>query len=407
MSAEKAQEFTRRLEKVLTNDAERREFFKAANELSKNPSLVLRQNRLRAVQRENYSAWVEGPVAWSADAFFAKTECRSEIRKHPAVLSGGFYWQEGAAVEAVEILDPRPNDWVLDLCAAPGSKSTQIAERLYSGSGWLVANEVDRGRAEKLRQILGRHGALWATVTSLSPEALLVKCGHEVFDKILIDAPCSGESLFAKRADRRTDVFDREVKNCVQIQKQLLNSALKLLKAGGQILYSTCTYSRDENEDMVAGFVAEHEDLRLLKSGRRWPHVDQVPGGYWALIQNTTAEISPRNPAKTLFGNWEGVLWSAGLHWDGEVDLFATAMAPVIGPDRFPKEVQKPKLPVFEDFVIDLQQAQKYWTGEAIRNEAFQGGRNYRLIFDGLPVGGGRGVEGRLNSYLPKGLRVS
>lgn len=407
----KSTDFSRRLARVLENAAERLEFEQALQSLGANPPIVLRRNRLRKCLQSEYQSWVAGPVAWSPDSFFAKTELRSAFKNHPYVQSGALYWQEGAATEAVEVLDPQPDDLVLDLCAAPGSKATHIAERLAYGQGWLWANEVNRGRAGKLADILARHGAIWSTVSAM-PGTSMVERFTEVFDCVLLDAPCSGESLFAKRAEDRADVTDRDVHQCVEIQRGLLENALDLAKPGGKILYSTCTYNLEENEEVVAWLKQNRPgEFEVISESRRWPHRDGVPGGYMALLKKSGV-IKTTSVETLKLQDWKGIVTSGGQGWDGEMNDYAFLMSPVDLIDkRVPRSMQKDpatyNLRKFESLEIDdLALAQSYLSGQAIRDSRIESSKFYRLVFKGCPIGGGKGVEGRLNSFLPKGLRV-
>ncbi len=410
MTADLPKEFARRLAEVLDNNAERLEFARSCRAMAEDPVIVLRPHRLRPVDTALVERWKLRDLPWSPGSFFAKPSFRPELRHHPLVASGSFYWQEGAAVEAAEVLSPSPNDRVLDLCAAPGSKATHLAEFLAGGSGWLVANEVDRSRAEKLRQILARHGTLWTSVTSMPVDGLIAHFREASFDKILLDAPCSGESLFAKRRDYRKDVYDREVRQAAVLQRSLLERASRLLAAGGRLLYSTCTYSRIENEEIIEGFLKEAGgEYSLIREGRRWPHRDGVPGGYWALLERPG---SRKTPARLELNNWRGVLASGGYLWNGEADLFHWGMQ--VGEaglvDRLkatsPLPIQVSEEISFRPFDLTEDQARRYWTGEALRHDDFVGGENFRLFFNNSPVGSGRGVEGRLNTFLPKALRL-
>jgi hypothetical protein len=138
------------------------------------------------------------------------------------------------------------------------------------------------------------------------------------FDAVLVDAPCSGESLFAKRSDDRSDVSDGEVKRCSKRQKKILDSAVVLLRGGGRILYSTCTYSKEENEEVVQDFLKRYPYFQLVKEQRRWPHQDQVVGGYCALLQDTR-EDELRKDLKVEFGH--GLVRQGAQRWNKEQEL--------------------------------------------------------------------------------------
>ncbi len=193
-------------------------------------------------------------------------EDAQHIGVHPFHHAGAIYVQEPSAMSAVAMLDVKKGDKVLDLCAAPGSKSTQIAAAL-GGEGLLWCNEIVRSRASILLQNLERCGVKNAVVSSVSPEVL---CPELVgyFDKILVDAPCSGEGMFRKDKDARLHWTPEHSISCANRQLMILNSAKVALKAGGELVYSTCTYSKEENEDVITQFLCENPEFELIDSGQ-------------------------------------------------------------------------------------------------------------------------------------------
>lgn len=186
---------------------------------------------------------------------------------HFAHIQGLFYLQEPSAGSAVELLDVKPDDFVLDLCAAPGSKSTQILDRL--DSGFLLANEIDARRAQILLSNMERMGAENFMVTSMDSSTL---CGQlpEAFDKILVDAPCSGEGMMKKHEAAMAQWSYDNVLLCAARQKEILKEAWQALKPGGTLVYSTCTYAREENEENVAWLLETFPDARQLDCNADW-----------------------------------------------------------------------------------------------------------------------------------------
>lgn len=186
----------------------------------------------------------------------------SSLGSNPLHHSGAFYIQEPSATSAVTMLDVNEGDFVLDLCAAPGGKSTQIGAKL-NGTGLLWSNEIVKNRANILLSNIERMGIKNAVVSNCRPEVLcqnLTNC----FDKVLVDAPCSGEGMFRKNTDAQTQWSVEHVKSCAQRQLLILNSAKNALKAGGTLLYSTCTFSSEENEGVIAQFLSENPDFELV-----------------------------------------------------------------------------------------------------------------------------------------------
>ena len=184
------------------------------------------------------------------------------LGNHPAHLAGLFYMQEPSASSAVEVLDVQEGDWVLDMCAAPGGKSTQIAAKLQH-SGLLVSNEIEAKRAAVLMSNMERLGFSECMITNARPDELAKEMGGW-FDKVLVDAPCSGEGMFKKHAKAMDDWSVEHVASCAMRQKLILESAYETLKEEGILVYSTCTYSMEENEEVIYAFLKHHEDMELL-----------------------------------------------------------------------------------------------------------------------------------------------
>ncbi len=180
---------------------------------------------------------------------------------------GAFYIQEPSATSAVELLGVEKGDFVLDLCAAPGGKSTQIGAKL-DGTGLLWSNEIVRNRANILLSNIERMGISNAVVSSERPDRLCAQLAGR-FDRVLVDAPCSGEGMFRKNTEAQREWSVEHVKSCAQRQLNILNSAKLALKDGGVMVYSTCTFSREENEEVIERFLSENPDFSLEE-----PNVD-------------------------------------------------------------------------------------------------------------------------------------
>lgn len=194
-------------------------------------------------------------VAWCQEGFYIDHEVRPG--KNPYYYAGLYYVQEPTAMAAVEVLAPEPGDWVLDLCAAPGGKSTQIGAKL-KGQGILVANELVNSRAGILSTNIERMGIKNAIVTNEFPKRL-VDSFYQSFDRILVDAPCSGEGMFRKDPGALADWSLERVSRCVGKQEKILESAHRLLKPGGVLVYSTCTFSPEEDEQIIEAFIHKYD----------------------------------------------------------------------------------------------------------------------------------------------------
>ena len=175
--------------------------------------------------------------------------------RHPYHHAGAFYAQEPSASAPAALLDVHPGMRVADLCAAPGGKTSQLAAAL-AGHGVLLANEFVAARAEVLRQNLERMGVTNAIVTN-EDTARLAAAYPGRFDRILVDAPCSGEGMFRKTPEARDEWSENNVKICAVRQAEILREAWKTLRPGGLLIYSTCTFNRLENEGSLEGLLAE------------------------------------------------------------------------------------------------------------------------------------------------------
>ncbi|MEG0379492.1 MAG: RsmF rRNA methyltransferase first C-terminal domain-containing protein, partial [Eubacterium sp.] len=202
-------------------------------------------------------------VDWCPTGYYIDNEVRPG--KNPAYYAGIYYVQEPTAMTSAEALEPQPGDWVLDLCAAPGGKSTQLACKLQ-GKGLLVANELINNRADILTSNVERMGVTNALLLNEFPERLTARF-YERFDRILVDAPCSGEGMFRKDSSTTDDWSQERVLRCAERQMKILETVDKLLKPGGVVVYSTCTFSPEENEQIVENFLGnnryELEEINL------------------------------------------------------------------------------------------------------------------------------------------------
>lgn len=224
-------------------------------------------------------------------------------------LAGLYYIQEPSAMLVADALPIEPDDFVLDMCGAPGGKSCQVAGKL-SGEGVLIANDIDSSRARILSENVERFGLENTIVTNVDPMRF-TSMFQESFDKIVLDAPCSGEGMFRK-LDQAVDTWSLDkVKECAHIQKNLIKGAYDLLRPGGMVIYSTCTYSYEENEAIVHYAIDElgFKLLPLSKSHglcpgvdldeviRCYPHHYQGEGHFIALLQKPGD--APRKQVRT------------------------------------------------------------------------------------------------------------
>lgn len=219
-------------------------------------------------------------VTWANDAYYYDEEKRPG--KHPYHEMGLYYIQEPSAMSAAALLAPKPGMRVLDLCAAPGGKSTQLATYL-GDSGLLVSNEINTQRSRILSQNIERMGIKNAIVTN-EDSFMLASHFPSFFNAIQVDAPCSGEGMFRKLPEAVNEWSPQNVEICAARQKEILDNAATMLKAGGTIVYSTCTFSKEENEDVIEYFLQEHPDFTVEKLERFWPHKQDGEGHFVAKL---------------------------------------------------------------------------------------------------------------------------
>ncbi len=180
----------------------------------------------------------------------------------PEYLAGGFYMQEASASAAVTIMNPRGGLKVLDLCAAPGSKTTEILE-LMGHEGLVVCNEIDHKRSKILLENVERNGASNCIVLNNDTKDIANHFG-EYFDMVLCDAPCSGEGMMRKNSEAINQWTPQLVEHCASLQKEILENAYHCLKENGILLYSTCTLNKKENEFQINDFLDRHPDMKMV-----------------------------------------------------------------------------------------------------------------------------------------------
>ena len=236
------------------------------------------------------------PVPWSASGFYVSHT--DQLGSHALHHAGAFYMQEASAQVVPISLEPQPGERVLDLCAAPGGKSTHLAA-LMGNTGLLVCNEPVPNRARVLQENLERIGSN-AVVTQEDPARLAAAWGA-FFDRVLVDAPCSGEGMFRKSLAAVRDWSPAHVLACSKRQAQILESAAELLKVGGTLVYSTCTFAPEENEEAITRFLEAHPEFALeviagLPAGlnsigsRLMPHVNRGEGHFVARLRKIGGE---------------------------------------------------------------------------------------------------------------------
>ena len=256
-------------------------------------------------------------IPWTENGFFYPP--KAHPAQHPFYRCGLYYLQEPSAMAPASLLPVQPGDRVLDLCAAPGGKATELGARL-KGQGLLAANDASSTRAKALLRNLELFGISNGFVTNETPDRL-TSAFLEFFDKILVDAPCSGEGMFRKEPAARKTWSLEKSDSCAKLQREILTQAVQMLAPGGLLMYSTCTFAPIENEGAVS-YILEHfpemdllelpqehgfspgnplwgnEDSRLTRCLRLWPHRCQGEGHFLALFQKTSSPENSRPSSK-------------------------------------------------------------------------------------------------------------
>lgn len=252
------------------------------------------------------------PIPWTSDGFYYQGE--DKPAKHPYYYAGLYYLQEPSAMTPAEVLPIEEGDYVLDCCAAPGGKSTKLISKLKH-QGLLVTNDISNSRAQALLKNIELCGADNAFVTS-EDTSKLAKYFPNFFDKILIDAPCSGEGMFRKEPAMLKSWNEDSNLYYHNLQMEIVEAALKMLKDGGSIVYSTCTFDPQENEDIIKHLLSLDDSLHTVTINNRYeqfahgqdledairiyPHLVKGEGHFVCLIQKGTKQdnVSPKTIAK-------------------------------------------------------------------------------------------------------------
>ena len=380
-----------------------------------------------------------GPVPWEPLGFYFDSQARPGL--HPYHEAGVYYLQEASAMAPVALLDPQPGERVLDLCAAPGGKATQIAGRM-EGRGLLVANEIHPKRAAVLSRNVERMGVSNALVTSESPQKLAARLPG-FFHRVLVDAPCSGEGMFRKEEAAVTDWSPETVAMCARRQREILDRAAALVAPGGRLVYSTCTFASEEDEQIAEWFLETHpafapEPVKApwFASGspgtyRLWPHKLLGEGHFAAVFTRTEpgeSETPALLPQAKLPKSWENFRRETDISLPaGTPVLFGTVLylTPPETPELRGLTVPRPGLALGEiredrflpahalalfqpagapeaDYSWDSPEIGAYLHGEALSSPR----RGWVLVtVDGVSLGWAKGDGRWLKNHYPKGLR--
>ena len=377
-------------------------------------------------------------VPWEPNGFYYDPDSRPGL--HPYHEAGVYYLQEASAMSAVALLDPQPGERVCDLCSAPGGKSTQIAGRMQ-GQGFLLCNEWSPKRAKILSQNIERMAVSHALVTNETADNLALHLPG-FFDRVLIDAPCSGEGMFRKEEAAITDWSQETVEMCARRQAEILDAGAKLLRAGGRLVYSTCTFAPEENEQAIAAFLQRNLDFALedvsapwfsqvgIGQFRLWPHKLLGEGHFAAVLrkQGDAPVEGDGCPGEKLPLQWQAfakelniqlpagkaILFGTNLFWAPE-DLPNLRGLKVLRPGLALGEVKKDRFEPAHalalwlkqcknmvSFPSDSNQIRDYMHGDVIAEST----KGWCLVqADGYSIGWGKGDGNQIKNHYPKGLR--
>lgn len=448
-------EFVHRMESMLGEDVN--DFLKTYD-LPKTSGLRVNTLKIDVDSFKALAPFSLEPVPFCPAGFYISDD--EHPGKSPLHQAGLYYIQEPSAMFVAEVLDPKPREKVLDLCAAPGGKTTHIAGKMKN-SGLLVTNDINSKRVKALSENVERLGVTNAVVTNEKPERL-AKVFEGFFDRILVDAPCSGEGMFRKDPEACSYWSPEHVTECTVWQGDILESAYAMLKEGGTLVYSTCTFSAEENEVQMERFLERHPDMELqpiekvdgimggvpewapehleelVNTARLWPHHLKGEGHFAAkLIKNGEADRQQPKPLKNQLGKQnindfkafeKAVLnktFSGPLLTVGEQLFLIPEDTPQLEKikivrgglhlgtfkkNRFEPNhalalaLRKEDVKHFISLKLDQDDWKKYLRGETLQTG---GDRGWVLVtIEGYSIGWGKEVKGTLKNFYPKGLRI-
>lgn len=455
------EEFQHRMQQMLGEEYQ--DFIRC---MEQEPDRALRINTLKKREKSDRAAqdlpFLLTPVPWTDCGYYYDASCRPG--KHVLHEAGVYYIQEASAMAPVVYLEARPGEKVLDLCAAPGGKSTQMAAAMQN-EGILVCNEVYPARAKILSENIERMGIVNALVTNETPERLAERfLGY--FDRVLVDAPCSGEGMFRKNEEAGKEWSQQNVALCAERQDAILDCAAGMLRPGGRMVYSTCTFAPQENEGSVSRFLKRHPEFAIIEakkmsgmsSGvpkwgeektkgledtiRLWPHKLRGEGHFIAVLQKEgewTGEVASKklsvHTPDLEKNDCEAFVEFAQTYLKAE--LFGKLLrygeqlylVPEQAPDIQKLKVLRPGLHLgtlkknrFEPAhalalalsaqetaysrELSMEEAAAWVRGEALRTEDGEKGW-YLMSVEGYSIGWGKLAGGMLKNHYPKGLRHS
>ena len=397
----------------------------------------LRVNTLKISNEDllNLNLYNLDQIPWAKEGFYYNEEV-DRPGKSPLHEAGAYYLQEPSAMSVVPKLDVQEDEKILDMCAAPGGKSTYILSKL-NNTGLLVSNEINPTRIRALGENLERFGAKNCIITNTDSNNLR-KVFTGYFDKIVIDAPCSGQGMFRKDEVAITDWSYAKVLECQSIQREIIRDGYEMLTNGGTLVYSTCTFAKEENEDVINEFISEYPNAKLIMMERLWPHKVKGEGHFVAKIQKLEEEdcsvkqIKVKRIDKEIkdYKDFEKKFLNISLENKFEIRGENLYLLPEESPDtkkikllRYGLHVGTLKKNRFEpshalshylkmedakyieNLKVNDEQILQYLRGNTINTG---NSRGWVLVcVEGIPIGWGKESNGVLKNHYPKGLRIN
>ncbi|MFL8675479.1 RsmF rRNA methyltransferase first C-terminal domain-containing protein [Clostridioides sp. GD02404] len=376
-------------------------------------------------------------IPWAEEGFYYDDKINRPGR-NPLHEAGAYYLQEPSAMSVIPKADIKEGNKVLDMCAAPGGKSTYILSKL-NDTGLLVSNEINASRIKALGENLERFGVRNCIITNTDSKSLR-KTFNGYFDKVVIDAPCSGQGMFRKDEVAISDWSYAKVLECQSIQKEIIRDGYKMLKKDGILIYSTCTFSREENEHVINEFISEYPYAELIEMERLWPHKIKGEGHFVAKIKKledeecNVKELKIKNLDKEIkdYREFEKKFLKVDFYSNKKNKFYLRGenlyLLPEVYPDtkklkvlryglhlgvlkknRFePSHALSHYLKVedvknVENFSVQSDSILKYLKGDVVNSNESRG---WVLVsVEGIPLGWGKESAGVIKNHYPKGLR--
>ncbi len=443
-------DFSNRMKELLGEEYE-----KIEASYSENPvrSFRVNTNKISKDDFDKINPFGGEKIPYAENGFYFSCD---GIGNHPYHHAGMIYIQEPSAMAAVASVDIR-SDWnILDLCASPGGKSTQAAAQ--NSNGILISNEIIPSRCKTLTGNIERMG-FQNVITTCADAKRIASLYGEAFDLVIVDAPCSGEGMFRKDENAQKEWSAENVLHCAERQREILDEIKTTVKSGGLLLYSTCTFSLEENEKNVDWFLSENDNFELIevkdsvkkftadgvvfdgckeknisRCRRFYPHIAKGEGQFIALMRKkggfgienlppTALNDIPKKEQKLIFDFLDETLVDYNknavkkykenfVYFDSDFPVPYGAFSCGVTIGSLQKNYIKPHHQFFsamgkmfkQKIELDLDQAIKYIHGETVDCEFDKGW--CAVTVEGCPIGGAKAVNKTAKNHYPKGLRT-